>query len=229
MNTTTNPNQMKSLSIKFNLLFIAICALFFSLNSFSQVQRITEGRSIIREHIRQYNEFNFFRDWSKIATFKSGVGETVDLFPIVYSSPDSKIELYGLQLDAEVKPQEGSIAVRNSGSTLSIINKNYIKRSIFIDKSDVAKMITYIQRDIIPNLKNTYKRKSKEYIFKSKEMFFSFLIYEKTTRITMHIIDYGPLGDGTGGGEQIEFWTESKVDEIPTFLETIKSFYSTMK
>jgi hypothetical protein len=37
------------------------------------------------------------------------------------------------------------------------------------------------------------------------------------------------LGNGTGGGEQIEFWTESKVDEIPTFLETIKLFYSTMK
>ena len=45
----------------------------------------------------------------------------------------------------------------------------------------------------------------------------------------MHIIDYGPLGDGTGGGDQIEFWTESRVDDIPAFLETIKSFYATMK
>ena len=171
MNTTKNHKQTKLMSIKFNSLFIAICALFFSLNTFSQVQRITEGRSIIREHIIQYNEFNFFRDWSKIATFKSGIGETVDFFPIIYSTPDGKIELYGLQLDAEVKPQEGSIAVRNSGSGFNIINKNYIKRSIFIDKTDVAKMINYIQRDIIPNLKNTYK---KSMFLNLKKCFFLF-------------------------------------------------------
>jgi hypothetical protein len=90
-------------------------------------------------------------------------------------------------------------------------------------------MITYIQRDILPNLKSTYKKKSKEYVFKTKELFFSFLIYEKTARITIHIMDYGPLGDGMAAGEQIEFWTESKVDEIPELLETIKSFYASMK
>ena len=97
-----------------------------------------------------------------------------------------------MQLDAEVKPQEGSLAVRNSGGMFTI-NKNFIKRSIFIDKADVSKMISYIQRDIIPNLKSSYKKKSKEYVFKTKELFFSFLIYEKTARITMHIMDYGPL------------------------------------
>ena len=94
---------------------------------------------------------------------------------------------------------------------------------------EIRNPFTYIERDIIPNLKVTYKNKSKEYVFKSKELFFSFLIKEKVARITVHILDFGPLGDETGGGEQIEFWTESKVDEIPTILETIKLFYSTMK
>jgi hypothetical protein len=194
----------------------------------AQVQRTIEGKSIIRENIKLNNDFNFSRDWSKTATFKSGIGETVELFPIVFSTPDKKIELYGLQLDAEVKPQEGSIAIRNS-SGMFTLNKNFIKRSIFIDKADVSRMITYIQRDILPNLKSTYKKKSKEYVFKTKELFFSFLIYEKTARITIHIMDYGPLGDGMAAGEQIEFWTESKVDEIPELLETIKSFYASMK
>ena len=60
-------------------------------------------------------------------------------------------------------------------------------------------------------------------------MFFSFLINEKTARITMHMVDYGPLGDGSGGGDQIEFWTESKIDDIPSLLDTIKAFYATMK
>jgi hypothetical protein len=60
-------------------------------------------------------------------------------------------------------------------------------------------------------------------------MFMSFLIDEKTLRITMHIVDYGPLGDGKGAGEQIEFWTESQVETIPLFLTSVKDAYSKMK
>jgi hypothetical protein len=211
-----------------NFLMLFILCIFFSTSSYSQVQRSVNGKSLIREKIIEYQEFNFFRDWNKIATFKSGIGETVELFPIIFNVPDSKIELYGLQLDAEVKPREGDKII-NSGFSLGIGNKNFIKRSIFIDKTDVARLIAYVQRDIIPNLKNSYKKKSKEYVFKSKELFFSFYIHEKTARITMHIIDYGPLGDSIGGGDQIEFWTESKIDDIPKFLETVKGFYASMK
>ena len=223
-----NFNLKKLTSCRYKSIFILVYFIYFSNISYSQVQRAIDGKSIIRENIIQNTEFNFFRDWSKIAIFKSGIGETVELFPIVFSIPDKKIELHGLQLDAEVKPQEGSLAVRNSGGMFTI-NKNFIKRSIFIDKADVSKMISYIQRDIIPNLKSSYKKKSKEYVFKTKELFFSFLIYEKTARITMHIMDYGPLGDGRDAGDQIEFWTESKVDDMPELLETIKAFYTTMK
>lgn len=218
-------NIKKSTKIYFYLLLFIFCSTY----SFGQVQRAVEGKSIIRENIMQNNEFNFFRDWNKIATFKSGIGETVELFPIIFSTPDKKNELYGLQLDVEVKPQGGAASMRNSGSMTSLVNKNFIKRSVFLDKEDVAKMISYIQRDIIPNLKTTYKKKSKEYVFKSKELFFSFLIDEKTAKITIHIVDYGPLGDSNGGGEQIEFWTESKIEDIPQFLETIKAFYAAMK
>ena len=92
----------------------------------------------------------------------------------------------------------------------------------------MSRLITGIQRDVIPEIKNIYKKKSKEYVFKSNELFFSFFIYEKKARITMHIIDYGPAGVSKDG-DQIEFWTESKVDDIPEFLETLKDLYSTMK
>jgi hypothetical protein len=197
---------------------------------FSQVQRSVIGKSVIREHIILYEEFNFIRDWNKIALFKSGIGETVEMFPIIFSVPSKKIELTGLQLDAEVKPQvTGNFVYRNSSSVVNINNKDFIKRTIFIDKVDVGRMIVYIERDIIPNLKTTYKKKSREYVFKSNELFFSFLINEKVARITMHIIDFGPLGDGIGGGDQIEFWTESRIDDIPELLETLKGFYSVMK
>ena len=207
---------------------ILLPILFYSSFSFAQVQRNVDGKSVIRENIILNTEFNFYRDWSKMATFKSGIGETADFFPVVFSLPNSKFELYGLQLDVEVKPRENQM--KSTGLiSAKLKNKDFIKRSIFIDKSEVGKMIAFIERDIIPHLKDSYNNKSKEYVFKSKEMFFAFLIDEKDARITFHILDFGPLGDGLGGGEQIEFWTESKIDDIPNLLSSLKSFFSSMK
>jgi hypothetical protein len=210
---------------------LAFFVLFISVNTFGQVQRAIEGQSIIRDNIIATNEFNFFRDWNNIASFKSGIGESVILFPVIYSTPDAKITLHGLQLNAFVKRQVSSTTFvsTNISNLASAYGKDFFTRSIFIDKEDVKKMITYVERDIIPNLKTTYKKQSKEFVYKCKEMFMSFLIDEKTLRITMHIVDYGPLGDGIGGGEQIEFWTESQVETIPKFLTSIKEAYSKMK
>lgn len=202
-----------------------------SLFCFGQVQRVVEGQSIIRENIIANNEFNFFRDWNNVASFRSGIGESVVLFPVVYSTHDSKITLYGMQLNAFVKRQAtlGGPVSTNVPNFASAYGKDFFMRSVFLDKDDVKKMITYIERDIVPNLKTTYKKQSKEYVYKCKEMFMSFLIDEKTLRITMHIVDYGPLGDGKGGGDQIEFWTESQVETIPLFLSSVKDAYSKMK
>jgi hypothetical protein len=199
--------------------FFIVFLISFSINA--QVQRAIEGSSIIRKNILVNQEFNFFRDWTNIASFKSGIGETVKMYPIIFSTPDKKIILQGLQLDAEVKPQETVISSQTAV-------KGMFKRTIFIDKDDVNGMISFIERDIVPNLKTTYKKQSKEYVFKSNEMFFSFLINEKDLRITIHIADYGPLGDKKGA-DQIEFWTESKVNDIPNLLNTLKIFVKQMK
>jgi hypothetical protein len=220
------PVKMKKISLFILLLF---CTILHS-QEVKQVSRNVEvGMSLIRENIILYKEFNFFRDWSKMATLKSGIGEKVELFPVSFNVPDKKIELYGLQLDVEVKPQREGVEVKNSTSIFSLVNKNFIKRSIFIDKADVSRLITGIQRDVIPEIKNEYKNKSKEYVFKSKELFFSFFIYEKKARITIHVVDYGPSGFDNGANDQIEFWTESRVDDIPDFLNKIKEIYATMK
>jgi hypothetical protein len=212
-------------------LFIFSILFFLNLNTYAQVQRVIDGQSIIRDNIIANNEFNFTRNWNNIASFKSGIGESVVLFPIIYNSPISKVELHGLQLNAFVKRQSNSnvFVSTNLSNFEASYGKDLLFRSIFIDKEDVKKMITYIERDIIPNLDKTYKKQSKEYVYKCKEMFMSFLIDEKQLRITMHISDYGPLGDGIDGGTQIEFWTESQVETIPKFLESIKDAYSKMK
>jgi len=215
-----------------------ILGIFITINFFTvfklnaQVQRTIEGTSIIRDNIIKNNEFNFLRDWNKVAIFESGIGESVQVFPVKFSSPDGKINLFGLQMYAFVKPQVGTI-IQVSGNNVSGIGrrfKGFIQRSIYIDKEDVSKMITFMERDIMPNLKVTFKKKSQEYVYKCKEMFFSFLIDENDLRITMHLNDYGPYGDGRGAsGEQIEFWTESQVKEIPNFLKEVKDAYSKMK
>jgi hypothetical protein len=212
-------------------LFIFSILFFVNLNTYGQVQRVIEGQSIIRDNIIANNEFNFTRNWNNTASFKSGVGEVVVLFPIIFNSPVSKVELHGLQLNAFVKRQINSTTFvsTNVSNFASAYGRDLLFRSIFIDKEDVKKMITYIERDIIPNLETTYKKQSKEYVYKCKEMFMSFLIDEKQLRITMHISDFGPLGDGIDGGTQIEFWTESQVETIPKFLESIKDAYSKMK
>jgi hypothetical protein len=155
---------------KILILFIV----FVSLSASAQVQRAIAGTSFIRENIIANSEFHFFRDWSVIASFKSGIGESVEFFPIIFSVPNTKTETHGLQLDAEVKPRDNQM--KNSVSGFRLKNKDFVKRSVFIDKTEVGKMIAYIERDIIPHLKDTYKNKSKEYVFKSKEMFFSFLM-----------------------------------------------------
>jgi len=200
-----------------------------SQTTFCQVQRSVEGKSVIRESIVSNEQFKFFRDWTKKAAFKSGIGEIVEFYPIVLTIPSKKLELYGLQMEAEVKPQTEALRTSYSSSGVTLFNKDFIKRSIFIDKDDAAKFIYFLEKDVVPHLNDSYKKQSMEYIFKSKEMFFAFLIYEKTARITIHLMDYGPLGDGGGGGAQIEFWTEAKIDDIPVLLETLKKFQSNMK
>ena len=225
------PHNFYYLIKSFYMKHLFILLFFANITAFGQVQRVIEGQSIIRDNIIANNEFNFFRDWNNIASFKSGIGESVMLFPIVYSSPDGKVVLHGLQLNAFVKRQVPATVYTstNVSNFASAYAKDFFSRSIFIDKEDVKKMITYIERDIIPNLETTYKKQSKEYVYKCKEMFMSFLIDEKQLRITMHISDYGPLGDGHGAGEQIEFWTESQVETIPKFLASIKEAYAKMK
>ena len=153
----------------------------------------------------------------------------VSIFPVVFSTADNKIVLHGLQLDAFVKQQMTVFTTPTVGLPNVANKSDFFTRSIFIDKDEVKKLINYIERDITPNLESSYKKQSKEYIFKSKEMFMSFLVKEKKQRITMHIVDYGPIGNGIGGGSEIEFWTESQVETIPAFLSAIKDAYAKMK
>ena len=195
----------------------------------AQVQRAIIGHSIIRDNILANYEFDFFRDWNTVATFKSGIGESVTFYPVTFSVADKNIKLFGLQVDILVRSREQNGYVVGGIARVSGMPKmELIERAIFIDKNDAIGFAEYLKNQVVPNLKKKYKKQSKEYIFKSREMFFSFLIDENKARITMHFSDFGPHGN-VAGGREIEFWTEAKIDDIPVLLAKIEAFIELMK
>ena len=130
---------------------ISIILLFCSITTsviYSQVQRTMHGQSIIRDNIIANNEFNFTRNWSKNTSFKSGIGESVLVFPIVFSTPDNKIVLQGLQLNAFVKKQISNTTFTSSNISnfAKGIEKEFLFRSIFIDKEDVKIILPSISK-----------------------------------------------------------------------------------
>ena len=134
--------------------YLLIILFFASTTLFGQVQRVIDGQSVIRDNIIANSEFNFFRDWSNIASFKSGIGESVMLFPVIYSSPDGKVVLHGLQLNAFVKRQVTSTTFvsTNVSNFAAAYAKEFFSRSVFIEKDDVKKKITSLELDNIQNL-----------------------------------------------------------------------------
>jgi hypothetical protein len=208
---------------------VTLILLSSTLSIGAQVQRAIIGQSIIRDNILVNSEFDFFRDWNTTAIFKSGIGETVTFYPVTFSIPEKNVKLFGLQVDVLVKSREqNGYYTGASGAIGGAVKTEFIERSIFIDKNDAVGFADYLKNQVVPNLKKKYKKQSKEYIFKSREMFFSFLIDENKARITMHLSDYGPLGNEPGS-RQIEFWTEAKIDDIPLLLTKIEAFVDAMK
>lgn len=108
---------MCSISTAIACAVLSIC--LFTSYSHAQVQRnVVGGQSMIRENIKLHNEFHITRDWSKLAVFKSGIGESVELFPIIFNLPNGTNLLYGFQLDAEVKPRNNQMVKSISGTRL---------------------------------------------------------------------------------------------------------------
>lgn len=201
--------------MKKKILFLGL--LSFSIITTAQIK--IGGESEIRKLVSNAKEFNFIRDWGKTAEFKSGVGEYVRFFPLEYTEIATGQKVKALQLDLMVKDEGG-----NAKEGQPISKKGEIVRSIWLDVFEVKKFIIFLEKNVLPNLEVKYKNKSSEYIFKSKEMIFSYFINEKTKRITIYAVDFGPSG-ADAGGTLIEFWTESQVDKIDELVPVLKEIF----
>jgi len=173
---------------KFFLLFIIISTLSFSQNLESSTRKFIDQA--------QFTQIN--KDWNVIAEFESGIGEYVNFYPIEVINIKSNTKVKALQLDMYVKKPE-------------------VNKTAWVGLDEIDEFIIFIEKNVIPNLDLKLKKKSTEYIFKAKEMTFSYLVDEKRKRISITLNNY----DGNGIPNYY-FWTETQVTKIPKLLEVLK-------
>ena len=176
--------------MKTKLFFLFTLFFFFA---FSQNVELTTRKSIDEEHFTQIN-----KDWNIVAEFESGIGEYVNFYPIEVINLKSNTKVKALQLDMYVKKPE-------------------VYKTAWVGLDEIDEFILFIEKNVIPNLDLKFKKQSTEYIFKAKEMTFSYIVDEKRKRISITLNNY----DGNGIPNYY-FWTETQVSKIPKLLEVLK-------
>ena len=170
----------------------------FLLYIFSNISFGQNIESTTRKFIDEAQFTKISKDWNTIAEFNSGIGEYVKFFPIEVVNLKSKASQNALQLDMFIKKPE-------------------IYKTVWVGLDEIDEFISFIEINVIPNLDLKFKKKSTEFIFKAKEMTFSYLVDEKEKRISIILNNYEKEGQ-----LNYYFWTETQVDKIPRLLEVLK-------
>lgn len=156
-------------------------------------------QSSTRKFIEEAQFTKISKDWNTIAEFNSGIGEYVKFFPIEVLNLKNKATQNALQLDMFIKKPE-------------------VYKTAWVGLDEIDEFISFIEVNVIPNLDLKFKKKSTEYIFKAKEMTFSYLVDEKEKRISISLNNYEKEGQ-----LNYYFWTETQVNKIPELLKVLKT------
>ena len=174
--------------------FYVLILFFLGSVTFSFSQNIESStRKFIDE--AQFTRIN--KDWNTIATFKSGIGEHVQFFPVEVVDLKTGEIVKALQLDMYIKNPE-------------------VYKTAWVGIEEINEFMTFIRDHVIPNLNLKFKNKSSEFLFKANEMTFSYIVNEKEKRITIKLNDYDDLGV-----KNYTFWTETQVEKIPKLLKVL--------
>lgn len=174
---------------------LSIILLLVTFLTYSQKENVESSTRILIDKT-QFTRIN--KDWNTTAEFKSGIGESVNFFPIEVIDLKSGVKTNALQLDMYIKNPE-------------------THKTAWVGIDEIEEFINFVEDNVIPNLDLKFKGKSSEFIFKAKEMTFSYFIYEKDRRITIKLNSYDD--------DKIlnyTFWTETQVDKIPKLLTVLK-------
>jgi len=177
---------MKNQSLVF--LFLTLTAISFGQNIESSTRKFIDDA--------QFTRIN--KDWTTIAEFKSGIGETVEFYPIEVINLKTGDKTNALQLDMKIKKPD-------------------VFKTAWIGIEEINEFIQFIEENVIPNLDLRFKDKSSEFIFKANEMTLSYFVYEKKRRLTIKLNSYDD-----SEFKNYTFWTETRVDKIPRLLEILK-------
>lgn len=175
---------------------ITVIFILFSVLSYSQKENI---ESSTRKFIDKAQFTRINKDWTIFAEFKSGIGEYVYFYPIEVIDLKSGEKVIALQLDMYIKNPE-------------------IYKTVWVGIDEVEEFITFVENNVIPNLDLKFKNKSAEFIFKAKEMTFSYFVLEKGRKITIKLNSYD-----NDKFLNYTFWTETQVDKIPKLLTVLKA------
>lgn len=175
---------------------ILISMLFLASISTSAQKENIESTTRIFIDKAQFTQIN--KDWNTVAEFSSGIGEFVNFYPIEVIDLKTKAIVNALQLDMYVKKPE-------------------VNKTAWVGLDEVDEFIQFIETNVIPNLDLKFKKKSTEFIFKAKEMTFSYIVDEKRKRISIWLNNYEKEGQAN-----YYFWTETQVDKIPDLLKVLK-------
>ncbi|AFU68143.1 hypothetical protein P700755_001197 [Psychroflexus torquis ATCC 700755] len=170
------------------LLFLIFATITFAQNIESSTRKFIDET--------QFTRIN--KDWTTIAEFKSGIGETVEFYPIEVINLKTGEKRNALQLDMNIKKPE-------------------VFKTAWIGIEEINEFIHFIEDNVIPNLDLRFKDKSSEFIFKANEMTLSYFVYEKNRRLTIKLNNYDD-----NEFKNYTFWTETQVDKIPRLLEILK-------
>lgn len=142
-------------------------------------------------------------DANEKATFKSGLGETVEFYSAEIIDLKKNKKMYGLNVEsAFILGQQG-------------MSNIVAKETAWVGLEEIGDMIIWFENYIIPNLETSAgKKKTVRYIFNSQEIMLKFEIYNNSQMFSVIL-------NNTNYPDKY-FWTEAKVKDIPKVLEVLK-------
>lgn len=182
------------IKVKLTILLLVISNLLIAQN---------DANSSARNLIQNANISMVNRDWTTVATIKSGTGETVSFFPIEITDLKTGQKIKALQVDMNIK----------------CAGLSYYKSS-WVDVNEIAEFITFIENYVIPRLSiRTADNRSNTYIFNSKEIILKYLVHDKNNynRLSVYLKHEGTIEDNC------YFWTETQIGKSTELLSVLKT------
>jgi hypothetical protein len=202
------------------LLFL-IFTLLSAFVSFSQVVYV-DGTSEVRKFIGKEPKFNFFRDWTYKAEYTSGIGEYVQFYPVTLTNISTNEKMNAIQIDIMIKADQAALSNFKSIG-LRMGSKDEVKSSAYMTKEELVTFIDFLEKSIAPNLGLKLKDKSSIYIFKAKELVFTYIIDENEKRVEISIPEIDRETQ-LRTGKFLDFWTEKNIDDIKSLIAKLRKF-----